>query len=163
MPRARVYDEQPVTLRSSLTQRRRWSSGSLQCFRHYAKALFAHRSLHAFDMAILFTGMLLNLFGLASGVATAYLLIRAVVANPQLIPGLLVLGTVGLVACILGFSLFAALVYALERKLCARALPAIVLFSLFMLTWMIINLCCFVTKAPQWNAIKHTGGATLPQ
>lgn len=163
MPNARVYDEQPVTLKSSLIQRRRWSAGSLQCFRRYAGELFAHRSIHSFDMAMLFTGMLLNLFGLASGAITTYLLVRMIASNPQLVPSILLVGAVSVVACVLGFSMAAAFMYALERKLCARALPAIALFSLFMLTWIVVNLCCFITRAPQWDAIKHTGSFTVAE
>ena len=62
----------------------------------------------------------------------------------------------------LGMSLFCLMLFALEKKLTVRALPAILLFSLFMLTWFPINLACFFTRPPKWESIRHTVNRTVP-
>ena len=49
------YDEQPTTLKQSVTQRMRWARGYIQVFRHYGKDLISeimHGNFSAFDMAM---------------------------------------------------------------------------------------------------------------
>ncbi len=161
MPLGRFYDEQPQTFRDSVNQRRRWSAGSLQCFKRYARQLFAHRTAHSFDMGILFTGMLMNLVGALSMILAVILFIRGAAASPESLPGMLLAAGISVAASWLGMSLGCAAMYALEKKLTWRALPAILTFGVFMLTWMPINISCFFTKPPKWDAIRHTGGQTL--
>ena len=64
MPNARIYDEQPVRFRDSVVQRRRWTSGSLQCMRRYAKALIERKTAVSLDIGCLFLGNLLNYVGI---------------------------------------------------------------------------------------------------
>ena len=43
-----------------------------------------------------------------------------------------------------------------------EAVPAILLFGLFMLTWFPINVACFFIRPPKWDAIRHTAHHALP-
>ena len=161
MPRARVYDEQPVGMKQSLIQRRRWSAGSLQCFRRYAARLYARRTVQSLDMALLFTGMLLNLLGLAGFISTVWQLASALASAPESAPALLAGTALSLILCYLLFCLMALFMFRLEKRISIRCLPAVLCFALFMLTWMPVNLLCFVTRAPKWKAITHAGTGTL--
>ncbi len=156
MPDARIYDEQPNSFRDSAKQRRRWSSGTLHCLRLYAVQLFKKRGSHAFDMGMLFAGMLLNIVGLISGICAVSLFFQQAILNPQALPALLSAAAIGSAASYLAFCGACALIFFLEGKLRPRALPAILLFPVFMFTWMPINLLCFFTKQPKWEAIRHT-------
>ena len=77
MPNARIFDEQPVRFRDSVVQRRRWTSGSLQCMRRYAKALIEKKTAVSLDIGCLFLGNLLNYVGILSGMATVVALLSA--------------------------------------------------------------------------------------
>ncbi len=156
MPNARIYDEQPNTFRDSVTQRRRWSAGSLQCFRRYGVSLFSKRTAHAFDMGILFAGMLLNLVGAISFVLSVILLAEQILLDPANASTLLCVTLSGVLSSGLMMSIACLTMYILEGKLTLRAIPAILLFGFFMLTWMPINIACFFTRPPKWDAIRHT-------
>lgn len=162
MPRARVYDEQPRTMRDSIVQRRRWSAGSLQCLKKYGVSLFACGNINAFDIGMIFAGMLMNLLGALSVLCTAWMLIEQAAIAPESIwlmsAGILA----GALGSSLGMSAFCLIMYALERKLTLRAVPAILLFGLFILTWFPINIACFFTHPPKWDAIRHTGSRAAP-
>lgn len=161
MPRGRIYDEQPVTLRDSFAQRRRWSSGSLQCFQRYASPLYAKRTLHSTDMAVLFSGMLLNPIGAISFLLTLYLTVRRVMLAPETLAPTLLTAAGLLLVCWLVMGVACALMFRIEGKLNARCLPAIVMFGPFMLTWMLINILCFFTRPPKWVAIQHHGNQAV--
>ncbi len=162
MPRARIYDEQPATMRDSIAQRRRWSAGSLQCLKKYGPQLLAKGSLNAFDIGMTFAGMALNLVGLLSAVCTVYLLLRYVLIDPSNIPALISGSLISIIASSLSMSLGCLAVYLLERKLTVRSIPSILLFGLFMMTWFFINVTCFFTRPPKWTAIRHTGRRAAP-
>lgn len=162
MPRARIYDEQPSTMRDSILQRRRWSAGSLQCLKRYGARLFSHGSLNAFDIGMTFFGMVLNLLGAVSACLTAGLFIRQFLIAPESLPLLIAAALIGAIASSLGMSLFCLVIFLLEGKLTLRALPSVLLFGLFLLTWFPINLSCFFTRPPKWDAICHTGHHAAP-
>lgn len=162
MPRARIYDEQPVTMRDSVIQRRRWAAGSLQCLRRYGLSLLTSRRLDAFDMGMIFSGMALNLLGALTALLTACLLLREMALSPESAPLLLISALIGALGSGLAMSLFCLVLFALEKKLTVRALPAILLFSLFMLTWFPINLMSFFTRPPKWDAVRHTVNRAVP-
>ncbi len=163
MPDARVYDEQPIRFVDSVVQRRRWSSGSLQCMRRYAKDLLKKGTVHGLDMALLFLGMLLNLVGVVTTVDTVYQIVHRMIAFPECIPQLLLGLGIMLAVCYLAVSLFALLLFILEHRLTIRCLPAILLFALFLVSWMPINLICFFTRAPKWKVIRHTSNLAAPE
>ena len=162
MPRARVYDEQPVTMRDSVIQRRRWAAGSLQCLKRYGVSLLSCRRLDAFDMGMIFSGMALNLLGALTAIVSAFLLLQQMMRSPESIPLLLGGALAGALGSSLMMSLFCLILFALEKKLALRALPAVLLFGLFMLTWFPINLACFFTPPPKWDAVRHTVNHSAP-
>ena len=162
MPRARIYDEQPVTMRDSVLQRRRWSAGSLQCLKRYGASLFSRGSINAFDIGMIFLGMTMNLVGLLSAFCTVFLFIRQWLLSPGSLPLMLLMVLIGALGSSLSMSLFCLIMFALEKKLTPRAVPAILLFSLFMLTWFPINVACFFTRPPKWDPIRHTANHAVP-
>jgi len=159
MPDARVYDEQPISFRDSAIQRRRWTSGSLQCMRRYAARLIAKGSPSSVDAGCLFAGNLLNYVGLLSGTLTIMGVIRTISSGTGLPPQLPIIAAVYIVGCWIACSAAAAVMLRLEKKLCARSMPSVVLFPAFLFSWMIINLIASLTRPPKWKTIPHMGNS----
>ena len=162
MPRARIYDEQPNTMRDSIIQRRRWSAGSLQCLKRYGASLLTCGNINAFDIGMIFLGMATNLLGLFSIFCAIFLFVQQALVSPETIPVMLLVALIGALGSGLGMSLFCMLLFVLEKKMCLRAVPSILLFSLFMLTWFPINIACFFTRPPKWEAVSHSVRRAVP-
>ncbi|MDO4492312.1 MAG: glycosyltransferase family 2 protein [Clostridia bacterium] len=155
MEDAVVYDEQPVRFSDSCTQRRRWTAGSLQCTRRLSAKLLTTGNASARDIGLLFLSNLMNYAGVVS------LLVNLMGPLPmQLyrglgVPGLLLLG-VGYAAGLWTLlSLAAYLLLRFTGGVTKKDLPSVLLFPLFMATWMLINLWASFTRAPKWKAVPH--------
>jgi len=162
MPNARIYDEQPVRFRDSVVQRRRWTSGSLQCMRRYAKALVEKKTAASLDIGCLFLGNLLNYVGILSGVATVVALLNALREGFDLAryaPLLLAYG----IGCWALCAMVSAVMFRLEGRLCAKSVPTILSFAFFALSWAIINVFASLTRPPRWKTIRHTRSAAMPR
>ena len=158
MPGARVYDEQTSEFWASCVQRRRWTSGSLQCMRRYVPRLLKKHTLASLDMAILFMGNLLCVVGLVPAVGTALGLLPFFISHPWRILALVLLAGVYYLVCCGG----AALMYRAEGKLNRRSLPGIFGFPIFLVTWMPINLVACFTPPPRWKEIRHVRDVDAP-
>lgn len=158
MEYARVYDEQPLSLKDSMIQRRRWFAGSLQCFMKYFPRLVKKHSSHSLDMAILFSGGALQLLGLVSMVIGPILTVRSMGLINSL---LLLLG--GGISLILALALGARLICLLEKKKFAGQKITVWSFWLYLLTWMIANISVFFTGIPQWKMIAHKPASNMDE
>ena len=159
MEDAIIYDEQPLKLMDSYVQRRRWSAGTFQCMNKYFKDLmataFKKRSFACLDMAILFSGPVMQLI----------CFVPFAIVFLQMLSGL-ILGSVtwlqmilwmlsGLGIGILFGVLFAVLVCILEKKWDMRKIPAVLGMPIFMATWIPANLASLFLKVPKWKPIPH--------
>ncbi len=148
-----TYDEQPTLFRVSLTQRLRWSKGNLQCWKRYhhslIKSFIKNHNLAAIDM------YLNNLAAIVQVISMIVVLIGLI---ERMITTKIVFSVVG----VLGFliSYFATLVVTLfvtvyNKKSISAMLPSLILFTLFMLSWLPINVVCLFKKNVKWNHIGH--------
>lgn len=148
-----TYDEQPTLFRVSFTQRLRWSKGNLQCWMKYHHVLFKtfikHHNLAAVDMYL-------------NNLAAVVQVISLIVAIALLVEQMITTKVVFTVAGIVGFiiSYVATLIVTLfvtvyNKKSISGMLPALILFTLFMLTWMPINVVCLFKKNVKWHHIGH--------
>ena len=160
MPEAKVYDEQPITFRDSVIQRRRWTAGSLQCTRRYAIKLIRKGTPWSLDIGCLFLGNLMNYVGLISAIASLVLYWPLIVAHPGLAALFAAAYIVVLWAvCAAG----AVLLLKHEGMLNARCWPTVALFWLFMASWMPINIYACLTPPPQWRMVRHTRGMSIDE
>lgn len=160
MPGAKVYDEQPVSLRDSAVQRRRWTAGSLQCTRRYALKLLKKGTPWSLDIGMLFMGNLMNYVGIVSVVITLARFWPLIQANPGLVAAM---GGAYVAALWLVCAVAAAVILRWEGKLSRESLPTVLLFGLFMATWMPINIYACLTPPPKWRMVRHTRGIDLSQ
>lgn len=160
VPRAVTYDEQPLTWEQSFTQRRRWSSGTLQVAQRYLPALNEAQAdrprLSLFDFE---ATLLLPAYQLAALVGLACTALSAALGGRTLLQALL-LGLAGALGNLAWAALTATaaawLVITLEGKWDRRLWKGLAAYWLFLLTWLPITACSFWKKTTVWEEIRHT-------
>ena len=155
MPEARTYDEQPTSLMASAVQRRRWTSGSLQCMRGYAKDLLMKGTPSSLDAGCFFLANLLNYTGLLTMILALSQILKKLSQGTFPLAQTLTGSAFSLLTYLISCWAVAAILFWLEHKLKRKALPAILGFPLFMASWLPINLVACFTRPPQWTNIRH--------
>lgn len=158
--KAITYDEYPVKFKESWKQRKRWSVGNLQCMRIYSlkliKNFFKKGYIPMLDMACNFCGIMaqvvlylnLGMFRIANFVE----------GNPFIeqdyfswIFGLLVQIGLPIIACIW-----------LGKKV-KPLWKGILMFPVFIFSWLPINFICLFKKNIPWEQIKHERAIKLEE
>ena len=160
VPKAVTYDEQPLTWEQSFTQRRRWTSGTLQVAQRYLSALGDAQArqprLALFDFE---ATLLMPAYQLA---AMAGLLCTALTAalggrTPLQALILAAAGVCGNIAwAALTATIAAGVVLTLEGKWDRRLWKGLMAYWLFLLTWLPITAFSFWKKTTVWEEIRHT-------
>lgn len=158
MPDAKVYDEQPIRFRDSAVQRRRWTAGSLQCTRRYVGRLFKKHTPWSLDIGCLFLGNLMNYVGILTAVASI-IQYKDLIVNH--LPLALALGIAYVVVLWLVCSGAAAFMLRREGMLVRESLPTVLLFPLFVVSWLPINIFACLTPPPKWRMVRHTRGVSM--
>jgi cellulose synthase/poly-beta-1,6-N-acetylglucosamine synthase-like glycosyltransferase len=154
-----TYDEQPTLFSVSLTQRLRWSKGNLQCWMKYHHLLFKsfikNHNLAAVDM---------YLNNLAAIVQVISMIIALILLVEQMVATKVVLSFAGIIGFILSYLatvIVTLFVTIYNKKSISAMLPALILFTLFMLTWLPINIVCLFKKNVKWNHIGHSKSVNI--
>ena len=158
-----VYDEQPVSLKDSMIQRRRWFSGNMQCLRIHFRNLIKKRSLHAADMLFIFGGCVMQTVGILSGIITVINILGALMRGDMTIAGLAGLGIGAAVIAWAACAAFAYFMCRMENRDIKRMRGAIFMFPVFLITWFAANMWAMVTPPPQWTHIEHVRGTDKPE
>lgn len=151
-----VYDEQPVGFKQSWTQRERWTVGHMQCLKEYTKplasAVVKNKSVMNFDGLLYILGtapmliltmvlVILNFVILFQGEITMTdFLIQAL---GYVLPTVLILPFMGMV------------VMYLEKKPIRPMIKGLVLYPVFMGSWLLINIKCLFVRNTEWKKIDH--------
>ncbi len=162
IPNAITFDEQPLTFADSWKQRRRWSTGTVQCMQKYAKSLFARllkdRKIVFWDLLLLYISpivqvvgiipiaifILLNLFNIS--VTGSMAVLQACVISILITFGSALLSSI--------ISAFAVVLK--EKKNVFEVFGSVFTFAFFILTWIPINILSVFTRDCVWQPIKHT-------
>ena len=152
---AKVYDEQPIGFKQSWSQRSRWTVGHLQCMKYYtkdlAKGVKENKSLMNFDgfLYILGIPMMLITFLLLGVNLVMYL------ANGMTLGDLI--GNYGryLFATFLMPIATAVLIMALDKRPIKPMIKGLLMYPIFMGSWILINLKCIVKPDTKWEKINH--------
>ena len=166
VPKAITYDEQPLTFRESVKQRKRWTSGTLQvaagCLPELGRSLARRPSMAVLDIGATMMVPPYQAAALVSMVVTA--LAAGFVHPGEFSPALSLWYIAGsLLITILGATLSAMLVLTVEGKWDRRLLPALGLYWLFLLSWVPITVGCLFKKTTVWEEIRHTRGLNIPR
>ena len=148
-----TYDEQPTLFRVSLTQRLRWSKGNLQCWMKYHHQLFKsfikNHNLAAVDM---------YLNNLAAIVQVISMIVVLAGVIERMISTKVVFSITGILGFLLSYlAMFVVTLFVTiyNKKSISAMLPSLILFTVFMLTWLPINIVCIFKKNIKWKHIGH--------
>lgn len=153
--KAITYDEQVVNFKDSLKQRKRWSIGAMQCLRNYGTTLIKkgikEKRLECFDIVLFYFSVILQVITtLFSFIYLIFMLCNSLNDTTTLITAL----TLSLIAFILGVT-FRVIIMKKLGKGIRENIGGILLFDLFLLTWVPINFICLFIKDANWDQIKH--------
>lgn len=153
-----TYDEQPLTFTQSWKQRKRWSIGTFQCLFEYFPKLIKNGVTkgipQCFDMALFFLAPVIQVL--------AFVVI--ILLGIYQILGIQVSDVVSMMydnkifSVMIGYFASIALagfVVLAEKKKVKNTFKGILTLSVFMLTWIPINIICFVKREHVWEPIEH--------
>ena len=159
VPKAIVYDEQPLTFRQSWKQRSRWSSGMYQIGALYTRPIlkkaWQDRRLRGLDLIALYMSAHMQVLWFATMVINALTGLLQLLNN-RTTPAIMMQQTAYfLLVTWLSVTGVAILTILLERKLRIGIVQGMLFFWLFIMSWLPINLCCLFHRTSSWEQIKH--------
>lgn len=152
-----TYDEEPLSFRTSLIQRKRWMSGILQVLRltlpELACGLFDRKSFFLCLDALMQLG-----FGYVQALLPFALVISVAAAPHGALAWLCISALTGyLTAAANGF-----MALALQGRLRESAL-GIFVYPLFVLSFIPLQTISLFKPTTKWHEIKHTGVSRIPE
>lgn len=147
-----TYDEEPLSFKTSLTQRKRWMSGVMQVAQLKLSDLVGglnrtNSFVFCADTLLQFTFAYLQaLIPLAFVIAFA--------ANPS---GQLAAMPLSALLGYLGAAANATLALALQKRLSADMIVGILMYPLFMLSFIPLQTISLFKRTTQWREVRHTG------
>lgn len=151
------YDEQPVKFKPSWSQRQRWTMGHIQILNEYtgelAKAANENKTLMNFDGLLYIIGAI-PLFV----VSLSLLVINAVI---YLMKGMT---TIAFVINILKYVvptfiapiIVAFVIMIIEKRPISKMWKGMLMYPVFLGSWLLINFVCLFKKDVKWEKIEHT-------
>ena len=158
--KAITYDEYPVKFSESWKQRKRWSVGNLQCMKLYSIKLFKSFLRKGYipmlDMACNFCGIMAQIVVYIN--LGIFRIANFTEGNPLIeqdylswVFGILIQILLPLISCLY------------LRKDIKNLWKGILLFPLFIFSWLPINIICLFKKDLKWEEIKHDRAIKLEE
>ncbi len=153
-----TYDEHPQSFWASWKQRKRWTSGTLSCLRLYSgrllKTFFKTGNISCFDMVMMYMAPVMVVLGFFLSI----ILIIFHFLGVELFDFFSYLYASGIIFFIVFYLLNVAMnifVVKYNKKSPKNIISGIIFFSLFLATWIPINIICLFKKTSNWEEIKH--------
>ena len=158
--KAIIYDEQPDQFSTSWRQRKRWTTGAYQCFKKYWCTLWKGKKYKTskLDLFLVFFSPLLQVLTCTVGaINLIYVALKYGFLN-SLYSGLIILLIVYTAIC-----LFATFVVRYNGKNPSQMKRAILLFPIFLSTWLPIQFICLFKGVNQGEEIEHKSNINLEE
>ena len=153
-----TYDEHPQNFWASWKQRKRWTSGCISCLQIYGKDLiktfFKIGHIACFDMVMMYLCPIVMVLGFFLSIV----LIVFHFTGVELFDFFSYLYAMGILFFVLAYLATVAMnifVVKYNKKSIKNVLSGIILFALFLATWIPINIICIFKKTENWEEIKH--------
>ena len=149
-----TYDEQPLTFKESWKQRKRWSIGTIQCYKKYSKKLFKTKTPVGFDMGLFFLAPFVQI---ATGIFTILLAFNMVI-DLEMGMTLKFLKDNFILTSIIGYLIsivISTFVVICQRKKIKKAIKGILTLIVFMASWIPINIIALFSNKFVWEPIEH--------
>ena len=159
-----TYDEQVLKFMDSWNQRSRWSKGIIECFRIYKKPLLKkiikERDFAALDKFMFAIAPYFQVLGVGLTLMLGVFNILGIELN-DLFSYFFSLGYVcfmiGYLCCII-MNMFVILYYKRDIE---TTMHGILLFMVFLMSWIPINIICLLKKDLKWVQIEHNRKANM--
>ena len=154
-----TYDEYPTNFKVSWIQRKRWTTGNIGCMKIYSWKLFKHflktKKLAPLDMSLSYLAPIMTILCFINALLTTIFQVLKFNVFGVIKAGLFGILIIFALSYLLSI-IIELLVFVYEGKKIKPVLSGIVLFSVFTLTWIPINMLCLIKKETTWKEIKHT-------
>ncbi len=153
-----TYDEYPVRFNASWKQRKRWSAGVITCMKRYSLKLFGNfiktGNFASLDMALVYLGPLMQVL---SFINLAILVIFKILGIElyDIFSYAFATGFIYFLLAYLIGVIIEIFVVKFKHKKIKSVISGVILFMLFIVTWVPINIICFIKKYQKWEEIKH--------
>ena len=159
-----VYDEQPVGFKQSWTQRTRWTVGHIQCLKEYtgllAAAVKEHKTVMNFD------GLLYMLGSIPMLIISMVLIILNFVIyfSGGMNVGDLLLNILKYLLPTYVLPVFTGvMIILIEKKPLLPMIKGLLLYPLFLGSWLLINIKSLFVKNVTWEKIEHNRNIKIDQ
>ncbi len=151
-----VYDEQPVGFKQSWSQRSRWTVGHMQCLKEYTKPLAV--AVKDNKTVMNFDGLLYMLGTVPMFVLTILLLVLNVViflTNGMTVTELLWNAIRYIVPTFVLPIFTGIMIMVIDKKPIRPMIKGLLLYPLFLGSWLLINFKCLFKRETTWEKIDH--------
>ena len=159
-----TYDEQPVDLKTSWNQRRRWTIGMMQCGKLYRGKLmgrfFRKGDLSCIDKCLFTLGPSMQVFSFVLNIVAIIFQFTGVQFH-TFYTKLFSLGLIGTVVFYIIGVLINAFVIKFYKRSVWKSMHGILLFTVFVATWIPINALCLFKKNKTWTPVKHNSKSNI--
>ncbi len=159
-----VYDEQPVGFKQSWSQRSRWTVGHIQCLHEYTKplavAVAENKTVMNFD------GLLYMLGSIPMFVLTLLLLVLNIViffTDGMSVSELLWNAVRYVVPTFFLPILTGIMVMLIDKKPMKHMVKGLILYPLFLGSWLLINFKCLFKRNTKWEKIEHNVSKSIEE
>lgn len=159
-----TYDEQPLTFKMSWRQRIRWSTGTYQCLKTYFKPLInrfiQNKNISCLDMLLFFMAPVIQL---TSGLLFILLVIYKLIGIKlyDIFSYLFAYNEIFLIVTYIISLLLSIFVVKYLKKNIKDTISGIIMFSIFLFSWIPINIVCLFKKVNVWEEIKHSRNISI--
>ncbi len=150
-----TYDEQPTVFNESWKQRRRWSIGTIQCFKLYFKKLIGRYNFESVDSMVFLFSPFIQCLG-AISYLSHFIIGFAQEGYLNFIGKIFSLLIWYLVSIVLAIS-----AVKLGKKQIRPYLKGILTLPVFIISWIPINVVAMFKKKTKWEKIEHTKNVTI--
>ncbi|MBQ7140600.1 MAG: glycosyltransferase family 2 protein [Bacilli bacterium] len=159
-----TYDEQPLTFRMSWKQRIRWSTGTYQCLTTYFKqlinGLIKNKNISCLDMLLFFMAPVIQLIsGLVFILLVTYTILG--IKLYDIFSYLFAYNEIFLIITYIISVLLSIFVVKYLNKNIRDTISGIIMFSIFLLSWIPINIICLLKKTNVWEEINHSRNISI--
>ena len=151
-----VYDEQPVGFKQSWSQRSRWTVGHMQCLKEYTKPLAV--AVKDNKTVMNFDGLLYMLGTVPMFILTILLLVLNVViflTNGMTVTELLWNAIRYIVPTFVLPIFTGIMIMVIDKKPIRPMIKGLLLYPLFLGSWLLINFKCLFKRETTWEKIDH--------
>lgn len=153
-----TYDEYLTKFSLSWKQRKRWSAGVIECMKLYSikllKNFFKTKKLASLDMSLVYMAPFMQVISAFNTLLLIIFKYCGIKLN-DIFSYAFNLGWLFLIICYLLSILMEIFVVIYKKKSLKSVIGGILFFPVFILTWVLINIVCFIKKQTKWEEIKH--------